>query len=202
MPLRMIPAAQLYPSATARLSAQTRLQNQGMDRAAPYALMHPAGLYPSKRWSAQGFAEIGNYLMHEQKLRVILLGGPADTPLLEQIRDAMGGSALLAAGWPIGDMLALIEAATLFLGNDSGPAHAAAALGVPTAVIFGSSSSDLWSPWRAVASAVIQNPFACNPCPGDRCQEYGEPRCIQSVESSQVRRALEQLLAQRNRPKG
>lgn len=196
MPLRMVPAAQLFPSAAARSSVHAKLGSWEIPTGAEsgYALLHAAGLYPSKRWSPRGFADTGKWLAQEHQLRPVLLGGKADLPLLEEIQSAIGSAAEIAAGWPINEMLALIAGARIFLGNDSGPAHAAAALGVPVVAIFGSSSSTLWGPWRAAASAVVQNEFACNPCPGDRCREFGEPRCILSIESAQVRKAIEEVL--------
>jgi ADP-heptose:LPS heptosyltransferase len=76
----------------------------------------------------------------------------------------------------------------------------AAALGRPVVVIFGSSSSPIWSPWPNHASnlgaRVVQNPFNCNPCPGDRCYQFARPECILSVTFEQVKDAVEAVLAQ------
>ncbi len=81
----------------------------------------------------------------------------------------------------------------LFVGNDSGPTHLAAALSVPVVVLFGSSDSALWSPWKT-SYRMVQNSFDCNPCPGYRCLVYNEPRCILSITSSQVKVAIDALL--------
>jgi heptosyltransferase-3 len=61
------------------------------------------------------------------------------------------------AGAPLAEIKALLEGAALFVGNDSGPAHMAAALGVPSVVVFGRSDPAIWGPWRTVAR-VIQSP--------------------------------------------
>jgi len=67
-------------------------------------------------------------------------------------------------------------------------------------VIFGSSSSPIWGPWPPPGSnrstRVVQNPFHCNPCPGDRCYQFARPECILSVTFEQVRDAVEEALAQ------
>ena len=52
------------------------------------------------------------------------------------------------AGAPLSEIKSLLRGASLFLGNDSGPAHMAAAFGLATVVIFGSSNPDIWHPWR------------------------------------------------------
>jgi ADP-heptose:LPS heptosyltransferase len=65
-------------------------------------------------------------------------------------------------------------------------------------VIFGSSHSTLWKPWQAPDSAVVQNYFDCNPCPGDRCYAFAEPRCILSITTEQVKVCLDALLRARD----
>ncbi len=91
-------------------------------------------------------------------------------------------------------LIALIAGARMFVGNDAGPAHLAAAAGTPAAIIFGSSSSVHWRPWK-VEHRVVQNDFPCNPCKGDRCYAFDEPKCILSISFEQVRDACEALLA-------
>jgi ADP-heptose:LPS heptosyltransferase len=60
-------------------------------------------------------------------------------------------------------------------------------------VIFGSTDSATWRPWQT-EHRVVQNDFPCNPCRGDRCYAFDQPRCILSVTVEQVREACEALL--------
>jgi ADP-heptose:LPS heptosyltransferase len=103
-------------------------------------------------------------------------------------------------GLSLAQFAAALGKARIFVGNDSGPAHMAAALSRPVVVIFGSSSSPIWGPWPRRASKpaarVVQNPFDCNPCPGDRCYKFARPECILSVTFEQVKGAVEEVLAQ------
>jgi len=100
----------------------------------------------------------------------------------------------------LGQFAAALTDTRLFVGNDSGPAHMAAALSRPLVVIFGSSSSPIWGPWPRLTSnppaRVVQNSYPCNPCPGDRCYRFERPECILSVSLEQVRSAVETVLAQ------
>jgi ADP-heptose:LPS heptosyltransferase len=48
----------------------------------------------------------------------------------------------------------LMRDASLFVGNDSGPAHVAASFGLPLVVLFGSSDAEIWSPWRSVGKVL------------------------------------------------
>ena len=71
---------------------------------------------------------------------------------------------VVCAGVSVGELLWVLRGAQLFVGNDSGPTHLAAALGVPTVVLFGSSDAEVWYPWKAPFQRV-QNSFDCNPVP-------------------------------------
>ena len=82
----------------------------------------------------------------------------------------------------------------MYIGNDSGPMHLAAAVGTPTVAVWGSSDSRRWRPW-GVEHRVVQNPFECNPCPGYRCLVADSPLCIESVTVDQVNAAVEEVLA-------
>ncbi len=198
VPLRLIPRAELFPSREAKERVRAHLAAMGLDSLANYAVIHPAALYATKQWSAAGFAGIVAHLENRHGLRTVFLGAKGDEDTISGIEKQRSSPLLRAIGWPFSDMMALLAGARVFLGNDSGPAHAAAALGVPVAVIFGSSSSAIWGPWRAASSAIIQNPFDCNPCAGDRCHAFGEPHCILSIAPEQVREAIDGLLASRS----
>ncbi len=88
--------------------------------------------------------------------------------------------------------MAVIAGAQIFVGNDSGPAHIAAAVRTPQVVLFGPASSVRWHPWKAPAR-LVQNYFPCNPCAMFKCEQFPEPECIRSISVEQVRAAIDQL---------
>src|SRR5439155_13925987 len=88
---------------------------------------------------------------------------------------------------------ALASMARLFVGNDSGIAHIAAAVDTPCVVIFGSSNRDNWHPWTSDPYETVFKEFVCQPCAGYRCEEFGEPRCILEVHPDAVLRAIERV---------
>ena len=57
---------------------------------------------------------------------------------------------------PLARVKSVISGAALFIGNDSGPAHIAAAFGVPVVVIFGASDPVTWAPWRTEAHVLTR----------------------------------------------
>ena len=86
---------------------------------------------------------------------LVLRGAAAEMPLLESIRVAAGMSCVISASTELRPLFALCEAAHSMISADSGPAHAAAALGVPLVVIYGTQSSRVWLPRSSNGSPVI-----------------------------------------------
>jgi ADP-heptose:LPS heptosyltransferase len=114
----------------------------------PLIAIHPggAGLDGRKRWPADRFAALITRLWREQGARTLLLGGPDERALAEQVASAAqaeqpDAQPIVAAGQvSLLGAFALIERSQLFIGNDSGLLHAAATLGVPYVGIFGPTS--------------------------------------------------------------
>lgn len=167
--------------------AKLHAEPQRRDR--PYAVLHIAALFATKEWPIDRFRSIGQFLESRCGLEPIFISAPDRGDLFADL-----GDFTCLDNLSLNELKSLIAGARLFVGNDSGPAHVAAAFGVPTAAIFGSSSSSIWGPWRTV-SAVVETAWDCKPCKGDRCYEFDEPRCILSVETSQVENAIDDVLA-------
>jgi heptosyltransferase-3 len=189
-----IPGAQIFAAAEAAEIVAARLASMGIAAGQGYAVIHPTAATPTKQWKASGFAEAGEYLERERSIRAVYACGTGETAVLDEIERCCGHPILRAEGWRLRELIAVIARSRVFVGNDSGPAHVAAAAGIPVLVIFGSSDSLVWRPWKAARSLVVQNDFDCNPCPGDRCYAFAEPRCIQSITTEQVKVGLESLL--------
>jgi len=105
-----------------------------------YAVVHPLASAPDKAWPAGRFAVVGRAL-RASGLEPVFIGGPGeDLSAFTEFR--------LMAGAPLSQVKSLLAGASLFVGNDSGPAHMAAAFGVPVVVLYGSSDPVIWAPWR------------------------------------------------------
>ena len=128
----------------ARLFSAKRWREQG------YAVIHPYASAADKAWPAQRFRDVAEYLRRALQLEPVFIGGPGDDPTpfapwhVEISTDLKKTKSLLAS-------------ASVFFGNDSGPAHMAAAFGVPVAVLYGPSDPVVWAPWRT-ESEVLHAP--------------------------------------------
>jgi ADP-heptose:LPS heptosyltransferase len=174
---------EVHPEAAARI--QEKLRGR------PYVVIHPGSIMSTKRWEPQRFAAVARALT-TRELTVVVTAGPGEESFAGQVAHDVPATVLLF-GLNIPELAELIRGARLYLGNDSGPMHLAAAVGTPVVAVWGSSDSRRWRPW-SVESRVVQNPFECNPCPGYRCLVANSPLCIESVSVEQVAEAVDQLL--------
>ena len=113
----------------------------------PYAVIHPFAATPEKTWPAARFLELARYLDRQCHLQPVFTGGPGDDPGPFAEWPAVSGA-------PIREIARLLRGATFFAGNDSGPAHLAAAFAVPQLIFFGPSDSGVWSPWQTQAEVL------------------------------------------------
>ncbi len=186
---------QLYPAPQMRERARAKLAEAGVDPAGPYAVVAPTNEFYTKRWMPERFAEVAEALM-ERGGQVVMTGAPTSEQRaqLKAVQSATKQKLASLCSLSIGELVAVIADSRLFVGNDSGPAHIAAAVKTPLVVMFGPASSVRWRPWRA-PSELVQNYFACNPCSMYKCEAFEEPECIRSISVAQVMGAVEKVLS-------
>ncbi|NNE66259.1 MAG: glycosyltransferase family 9 protein [Pyrinomonadaceae bacterium] len=158
-----------------------------------FAVIHPTAATDTKQWAPAKFAEVIDHLDSRGLTAVLVVTG-AELDVIADIEESLGRRPYHLVDAPLPEIAAICKAARLFVGNDSGIAHIAAAVQTPTAVIFGSSNVNQWRPWTDAPSSVIREEFHCQPCPGDICREFGEPKCIQTVSPKSVISAVDKLL--------
>ena len=192
LPRAPVPPATVFPQPDAAESVQRMLGNRGIRKGTRYVVFQPGARYFTKRWAVEKFAAVARWLEERHSVRAIVIAGPGERQIAADLQTHFGAATILDR-LGLRELIALIAGARLYVGNDAGPMHLAAALQVPTAAIFGSSSSIYWRPWGS-PHRVVQNDFPCNPCRGDRCYAFDEPKCIVSIDVEQVGRACEELL--------
>jgi len=128
----------------------------------PFAVIAPGTVWPTKRWSVEGFAEVSRQLLADG-LRVVLIGSPRDTEVCQTVHSRVPQALNLAGQTRITQLMALMHRATVCLTNDSGPMHLAVALGKPLVAIFGPTDPVRIGPYGR-PQAVLQAPLPCVPC--------------------------------------
>jgi lipopolysaccharide heptosyltransferase II len=166
---------------------------QSLSQIGPLALIHPAAAFATKQWSVENFARTVEFLS-SKGLSPVAIAAKAERGLLNELQTRTKVPLLTFDDLELPEITALTSKARLFVGNDSGIAHIAAAVGTPSVVVFGSSNRDHWRPWTDAPNEIVFNEFPCQPCPGHECKEFGKPRCILGVTSEQVFEAIERVV--------
>jgi heptosyltransferase-3 len=134
-------SAMFYLGVPAAEIPRARLAAKPTREGSAYAVFHPFASAPDKIWPPEHFVAVADYLVREWKVEAVFVGGPGDDlSRFARFRTLAGAS--------LAEVKDLIAGAVAFVGNDSGPAHMAAALGVPVAVVFGASDPRIWGPWQ------------------------------------------------------
>ncbi len=131
--------------------------------------IHPGGSSFDKRWPEKQYAELADRLVHHYNATILLLCGPDESALAQNIQEAMQSNAIVHAPKTIRELGALLSRCGLVLCNDSGPMHLAAAVDVPTVAIFGPTDHVAWHPMSENAS-VVRRDMPCWPCSAHKCK--------------------------------
>lgn len=162
-------------------------------RPGEYVCIHPGARAPARRWPAERFAAVAD-LLAARGLRVVVTGTAEEEELAAAVARAMHtGSLNLAGRTPLGVLAALLTGARLLVCNDTGVAHVAEALRVPSVTIYTGSSPERWAAADRARHVSVYSPVDCRPCEHRECP-IGHP-CADRVDIESVWRAAEALLA-------
>jgi ADP-heptose:LPS heptosyltransferase len=157
----------------------------------PYALIHPGATSPSRRWAPERFAAVGDAL-RRRGLQIGIVGTGVERPLALAVLRAMRAPAVdLCGRTGLGALAALLADARLLVGNDSGPAHLAAAVGTPSVTLFLSGDPVRWA-YGSRRHRVARVQVECNPCPHLRCPI--DHRCASRLQVARVLAEVDAVL--------
>lgn len=147
-------------------------------------VIHPEAGYPSKQWPADYFKELIRGLRGRPGTEIVAIGVQTDFDFSDPPGTGQG-LVDLRGKTSIADLPVLIESADLYIGNDSGPAHIAAACGVQVLVIFsGANDAALWHPWTdRLHLETFRVP--CSPCESRVCP-LGHHDCLRKITPQRV----------------
>jgi heptosyltransferase III len=163
---------------------------------APLALLSPSARYSFKAWPLDRFAALADWLA-DQGAAVALIGHQEEVLIGRQIitltrskpRNLMGQTLLP-------QLAALMKRSALFVGNDGGPMHMAAAVGCPVLGLFGPTDPQVWGP-RGTNVSVIYKGLDCRECFYPGCFR-GEESCMRQISVEEVCQAASTLLQKRS----
>jgi predicted lipopolysaccharide heptosyltransferase III len=191
VPVSDKPRTQLGIPPAAVESVNQQLANAGLaDR--QIALIHPAAAFETKRWATENFARVAEFVA-ERGLAPVAIAAPNELGLIDTLLNESSVH-VLSLELSLPEVTALAARSRLFIGNDSGIAHIAAAVGTPSVVVFGSSNVAHWRPWNRAQAEVVFEELPCQPCHGYFCEKFPRPECILRVPVTRVAAAIERCL--------
>ncbi len=149
----------------------------------------------AKRWYPERFAEVARKF--SDKYEIIIFGGPNEVEMANEIESYLKVSNVtnytnLAGKTNIKELCSLIGGCSLFVTNDSGPMHVAAAYKVPTISIFGPTKHTETSQWMNEKSTIVKHDIECAPCMRRECP-LKHHDCMKGITSSEVIQAVKEL---------
>ena len=147
--------------------------------------VHPGSGSRQKCWPMDRYAEIILWLKEEMDTQILLISGPADTGIVEALRVKVRDKFILVDHLPVPILAAIIKRCKLFVGNDSGITHLAAAVGTPTISIFAPTDPSMWGP-RGEQVKILYKKSPCSPCPSDTRRNCFSQTCLENVTVEDV----------------
>jgi ADP-heptose:LPS heptosyltransferase len=152
-----------------------------------FAIVAPGAAFESKRWSSRGFSSVIDHLSSRWGLESIIVAGPGQERIAKEVADSTSSNPRVLSEISLAELKAIIGVfGQIFVGNDSGPMHIAAALGCPVVAVFGSSNPDVWRPWTASPYRVLG---------GERGTADSDARgSIDKIKTDEVISAVDEVL--------
>jgi ADP-heptose:LPS heptosyltransferase len=176
--------------------ASALLRRRGLHARDVTVAVHAGSGDPRKRWPAGRYGAVIRWLVG-RGVDVLLLGGPADEALVRELHEGLALPRVhRIGGLPLRRMAAVIARSTLYLGNDSGLMHVAAAVGVPVVAIFGPSDPLTWGPIGA-RNTVLHGSAGCPSCTRQELDACPRQRCLEAIGTELVIDVVEKKLAAR-----
>ncbi|MDQ3815430.1 MAG: glycosyltransferase family 9 protein, partial [Armatimonadota bacterium] len=162
-----------------------------------FVVVHPGARLPTKCWPPERFARVLDEVEESAGLKTVLIGGGEERPLAESIRETAQAQPVdLAGQLPFGQLVALLQNCRLYIGNDTGPMHVAAAVGAPVIALFGLPEPARWGP-VGENHVVLRASMPC-PCPFPKvCQPpYPDKTlCVRRIAVDEVIEAVRHQLS-------
>ncbi len=168
----------------ARRKVRDFLAANGIGEGDRIVYANPAARWTTKMWTANAWARLTDLFIKKTQAAVVLSGGPGDLPLIQSIAEKAGEMPVIAAGkLGLGEAVALIETAHVYVGVDSGPMHIAAFVDTPVAALFGPTDPAKVGPYGTGHKVIRHSDLDCLACRKRSCDNR---RCFEEITPERV----------------
>ena len=170
--------------------ASNFLMTYQISREQPLVAIHAGSPIELKRWLPERYAELADWLIAQKGAQILFVGVKEENQIITEIQSLMRGKSINIAGETTFTQLAsILHSCNVFIGNDSGPMHLAAAVGTQTIGLYGPGDPTRFGPVGEKCQ-TIRMKLDCPPCSGTTCR-FGEEGCMSKIQVADVIQTLE-----------
>ena len=182
--------------------ARNYLKWQDIDPERPIVGLHPGATWPAKMWPWERFADLVDLVSAKTGAQVVLTQGPRDRELVEKIAARAVAPVTPLPLLPLRQLAAILSQLRVYVANDNGTMHVAAAVGTKTIGIFGPGEENIWFPYvppyydAAAGHRALRKDVPCHPCHLDLCNREGEGfmECMKLLAVREVLEAVRERM--------
>lgn len=166
-----------------------------IDLSKPVVGLHPGATWPAKFWVKERFTHLADLIAGKLNAKVLITQGPKEENLVSEISQRCVSNIVVLPVLPLRQLAAVLYHLNIYVANDSGPMHIAAAVGTKTIGIFGPGEEDIWFPYsRAEGHLALRKDVPCHPCHLDVCNRPGDlyMECMKLLSVEEVFEAVKE----------
>lgn len=188
----------LFIDPSEKVAAEQLLLQMGYQLGKTLIGINPGAAYGSaKCWPPERFHELAKGLASTPNHCVVFFGDPSQSQLIRKICRGLPENVInLSGATNLRELMAVIQRCDLFITNDSGPMHIAAAFDVPLIAFFGSTDDQLTGPYKTKNSEIINKRTSCSPCFKRTCPI--DFRCMNEISVQETLQLAKKKLNKRN----
>jgi len=153
--------------------------------------IHPGSGSKKKRWPLKKFIQLASKLQEGENIVVLFILGEAEEDLGNRL-ETLADRFKIISGLDIIKVASLLSKCSLYIGNDSGVTHLAAALDIPTLALFGPTDPKIWEPLGKKVS-IMYHKLACSPCLQEERNKCSSQKCLETIGVEEVLAATRKL---------
>ncbi|MDE3056596.1 MAG: glycosyltransferase family 9 protein [Bacteroidota bacterium] len=185
-----------------KAEAHKFLKHLGIDVTKRIVAIHPGATWRSKKWLPERFARLSDKISTELNAETILTAGTGDFAEVQSVQKAASQKIKALPVLPLRKLAAVLAQCSVFVTNDCGPMHIAAAVGASTVGIFGPGEDTIWFPYTPEFAGgspkhiALRKDIPCHPCHLNVCNRPGENymECMKLLLVEEVFQAVRKRL--------
>ncbi len=181
----------MFPVTTAdKKWAADFLATYQIERQRPLIAIHPGSPIALKQWLPERYAELADWLIAQKRAQILYVGVKDEIPIIAGIQAHMQGESINIAGkTTLTQLASILHTCNVFIGNDSGPMHLAAAVGTQMIGLYGPGDPTRFGPAGEKCQTIRQ--ISDCPCLGTTCR-FGKAGCMSKIHVTDVVQTLEE----------